>query len=248
MSAPTDYHPPTIPDDLPQPSQPLQEALDAPPAGTPDTPDDRFRIEALGQAEWAMRKLHRALSRIEELQAHYEARHQAIEQWLIDQGVAAERARLDAWRAEAIDPYQQELEFFAGLLTDWHRRTIDQEIADGVDSDHLTKSVKLPGGKATSRAVPGRLEVTDDPDTVADVLEAAGLGEAVKRAPSLSAIGDLIKSGSIEEGDLGLVIPGANDEVVHLGVQRVGKGRSFSVEVELDSGNTAKLSPPDRVD
>lgn len=238
----------SITDTIPEPPAP-------PPVALPDTDPEAlanalagpavtgpFQVETLDQAEWAMRKLHRAMTKVEQLEQLHAERNAEIDAWLVAQGVTAERDRLDRWLAESREPLTSQVEFFRGLLEDFHRRTIDQELAEGVRPDRVTKSVKLPHGKLASRKTGGAVEVTDE-DAPA-TLVAVGLDDCVTATVSKSAVKQRLAD-AIDVDDTGrMYVVDEHGEKCYLGLSVTPEGRSFTVEVHLDDGHTVGLRSP----
>lgn len=98
---------------------------------------EHFRIHDDGAAAWAMRKLRAVHRRVADIEAI----------------AAAERARIDAWAADATRSHQREVDYFTGLLLDYGRRQRDEEDR---------KTISTPYGSIRSRA--GSLKWTIDPD------------------------------------------------------------------------------------
>jgi len=115
--------------------------------GTPDAPSieddearERFRIENLDQASWAMRKLGKVLQKRAEIREVAERRKEQVDEWC-----AAEIRRTERDR-----------EFFGNLLVDYHERAL----AD----DPRRKTINLPEGALKARKTPDKVDVFD-PDT-----------------------------------------------------------------------------------
>lgn len=99
---------------------------------------DRFVIDGPKTADWALRKLARIRGRI--------ADNEAL--------AAAEMARITEWLEAENGKLAHDVNFFEGLLTEYHRHVL----ADEPDR----KTVALPGGKLVARKQPDRWEFGDD--------------------------------------------------------------------------------------
>lgn len=106
-----------------------QESLD----GT-----DRFVVDTIEKAEWALRKLAQYRNRQAENRALAEAEIARIETWLVE-----ENAR-----------YLKGIEFFEALLVEFHRR----ELRD----DPKRKTISLPAGNLKARKLPDSIEIVDE--------------------------------------------------------------------------------------
>lgn len=112
--------------------------------GTPDAPSvqddearERFRVENMDQASWAMRKLAKVLQQRAEIRDVAERRKEQVDEWC-----AAEIRRTDRDR-----------EFFGNLLVDYHER----ELA----ADPHRKTINLPEGTLKARKTPDKIDVFD---------------------------------------------------------------------------------------
>lgn len=112
----------------------------------------RYRIDAHGAALWAASKLQAAQTRYDE---HVAA---AVEQ----------RARIDRWLAGANEKPMHDIEFFAGLIAEWHERQVAEEIGRppvGRISDaewkRVTKTVDLIDAKSSARRGQGQFTTAD---------------------------------------------------------------------------------------
>ena len=111
----------------------LEEAL------APDTPrDDAWKVDGLETASWAARKAASAASEI-----------RAIDAW-----EAAEIDRVRAAAATERKRHQNDLEFFEGAL--------GQYLAQLVREGRKTKTLDLPAGRVTLRALPPQLTLDED--------------------------------------------------------------------------------------
>jgi phage host-nuclease inhibitor protein Gam len=98
---------------------------------------ERWKITDASSADWALRKLAQARKRIGENDA------------LAD----AEMDRIDDWRREANKPHKGDVEYFEGLLRQWH----EEQLAE----DPKRKTVSLPGGKLEARQNPDHIAIED---------------------------------------------------------------------------------------
>lgn len=107
-----------------------------------DVPDDdeeraRFRVDGPSTAEWALRKLRQALDAQEQARA-----------------VAADEiARIQEWRDREVGVRQRDVDFFQGLLADYHRAVL----AENPES----KTIRLPAGQLRARKMPDTVDVKD---------------------------------------------------------------------------------------
>lgn len=148
-------------------TQPLSEYL----ASTYDAPEDdearaAFRVEGPEQAAWAARKLAKAKAEVEAI------RDQAD----------AEARRIADWQERAEAGPTRDIAFFTGLLSDWHRRLLDRELAEDASGDWdrvKHKSRTLPNGvTVAARRNPDSWAV--ERDVFVPWAEAHGLGDLVK--------------------------------------------------------------------
>lgn len=148
-------------------TQPLTEYL----ASTYEAPEDdearaAFRVEGPEQAAWAARKLAMAQAEIAEINRQEDA----------------ELDRIQEWAQSALKQPQRDFNFFTGLLTDWHRRLLDRELAEDADGEWdrvKHKRRTLPNGvTVAARRNPDSWQV--DRDSFVPWAEAHGLGDLVK--------------------------------------------------------------------
>lgn len=106
---------------------------------TPDGSDSgRYRIPDDGAAAWAMRRLAAVRRRQREIQ----------------QVVAQEVERIEAWAAKQSEPLERDAAYFEGLLGEY-ARTVRDDPGDG------RKSVSTPYGVVQTRATRTSWQVTD---------------------------------------------------------------------------------------
>ncbi len=169
----------------------------------PESPEERARFEVtdLEKAAWAMRKLAHIRSKQGEVQA------------LADKEII----RLQAWADEQKSRMDGDAQFFEGLLTAYHRRTL------AADPKHA-KTIKLPHGELTSRAQPDKWEI--NADALLPQLKAIGRLDLIriKEEPMRDEIKAAFKV------DNGRVIDLATGEVLE-GVTVAPGGIKFSIEV-----------------
>jgi hypothetical protein len=101
---------------------------------------ERWKITDASSADWALRKLAQARSRV--------AEHDAL--------AAAEERRLHDWHRAVCEPVERDIEYFTSILRDWH----EEQLAE----DPKRKTISLPAGKLSAAKNPDRVEVFD-PET-----------------------------------------------------------------------------------
>lgn len=181
-----------------------------------------YHLETLAHADWAARRLARAQASIEDLRA------------LAD----LERRRIAEWLETATARHAADVEWFAGLLEDWHRRTVAADLeaagADVTDPDEKawrrlkSKTVPLPSGW-TLAATRHAQAVTIDPQADEEARDGAARfvswalqheDEAVldltrsTTVPAKDAINAAVKAGTLVLTASGNVVLADSSEVV----------------------------------
>ena len=158
------------------------------PAGGEST---RFRVDGPATADWALRKLARIRAR--------QAENSAL--------AAVERERIGEWERDENAKLQHDADFFAGLLSEWHRLVLDAE------PDRRT--VALPAGKLVARKQPDRWDF----DAAAFLQWAVRAGRAefvrtpapeVDKAAAKKALA--VKDGAVVDTATGEVVEGVTVE------------------------------------
>lgn len=114
---------------------------------------ERFKIENVEQADWALRVIRKANERLLEVQAMYDK----------------ERERIDNWKTKEDNRSLRDIAFMEGLLIEYfeNERRRDEKFR-----------LSTPNGKVTSRKSQDKWEFSDE--TVIEHLKANGLNELVK--------------------------------------------------------------------
>jgi len=158
-----------------------------------------WRVDDDNAAAWAFRKLATLEADVERLNAQADD----------------ERARIDAWVADATSGASRGVTALTGHLVDYYRRVVD------ADPD-TPKTYRVLGGRLSRRLTPGRLEVVA-PDEVCELLEAVGLGDLVVTSTRVSArdVAAAIKDGRLVVTDDGSIITADGEPLPGL-VQHAG--------------------------
>jgi len=132
----------TMPEGHPAPTPDLDEWMaDAIPE--PPTGDAAFTIDDDAKATWAFRKRRGHAAELDRLR-----------------GLAStERAKIDAWEADATSGLVSRLEWFDGMLEGYYRHL-------QLDDPDVPKSYRVPGGTIGRRKLPDTLEVTGEDEAV----------------------------------------------------------------------------------
>ena len=104
-----------------------------------------FSIESLNGAIFALRRLALAQEKIESAKAIADA----------------EKAKIDDWVEMSTRVARESSLFFEQALKDFMARVREESVAKIGERD-ATKSISLPNGELTSRAIPAKAQVTDE--------------------------------------------------------------------------------------
>lgn len=99
--------------------------------------DERFKVKDLSGAEWCLKKISRAKVRYEEIKAYVES----------------EKAKLDAFLADAKEQFDGDKGYFESLLMPY--------AMEQLEGQKKKKSIKLPSGTIGFKAMPAEV-VKDD--------------------------------------------------------------------------------------
>jgi hypothetical protein len=99
---------------------------------------EKYRIGGPSEADWALRKLAQARSRIDENQHLY----------------MAERNRLDDWLDDANKGHERDVTYFESILRNWH----EEQLAE----DPKRKTISLPGGELVAAKNPDSLNIVNE--------------------------------------------------------------------------------------
>jgi hypothetical protein len=107
------------------------------PEGDEHQDREAYRIGGPSEADWALRKLAQARSRV--------AEHDAL--------AAAEERRLHDWHRAVCEPLERDIEYFTSILREWHERQLAE--------DPKRKTVSLPAGKLVAAKNPDSIAIED---------------------------------------------------------------------------------------
>lgn len=117
--------------------------------------------ENVGQADWSARRALRYRRIVGELTAVAQAEldELMVEVTRLERFIADERAR-----------YEPKINRAEGAVTAYHRALVAEEISDGIAPRDLTKTLRLPCGVVSTRAMPGGVApvVIEDADELRD--------------------------------------------------------------------------------
>ena len=151
-----------------------------------------YKIAGLSEADWALRKLA-------------QARNAIIQRAELKQ---AEIDRLNEWEAEANKADERTMEFFEGLLRDWHELQVEADPRDEQAWKHeKNKTIKLPSGTLSVRKPTRHIEVHQD-DFMSWAEQHARFLLRVKYEPNKDAIKKLGEQDGKPVTADGEVVPG----------------------------------------
>lgn len=121
----------------------LHEDLEEHMTGFPAaTSDERFVVDTLEKADWAVRKIARERRRLD----------------TVLEVAAAERKRIDEWETEQRARSEQSTLFLLDMLERFHREQLDD--------DPKAKTIRLPAGELVARKNPDTLICDGGEDTI----------------------------------------------------------------------------------
>jgi hypothetical protein len=157
------------------------------PEGEEHKHPEHYKIGGPSEADWALRKLAQARTRIEE-------------------NIALGRAeveRLTAWLSDANKSHERDAEYFESILKNWH----EEQLAE----DEKRKTISLPGGKLEARKNPDSIEIDNEtfipwalehaPEWVRTKYEAAK-SDVKKAAGVVPETGEIAPGVAVVPGDL----------------------------------------------
>mgnify|MGYP000003625542 FL=1 len=100
--------------------------------------DERFKVKDLSGAEWCLKKISRAKVRYEEIKAYVES----------------EKAKLDAFLADAKEQFDGDKGYFESLLMPY--------AMEQLEGQKKKKSIKLPSGTIGFKAMPAEIKKDDE--------------------------------------------------------------------------------------
>jgi len=141
----------------------------------PDEPeiDDRFVVDSMDKADWAIGK---AVSSMEDIATLQKTRTEYID-------------RIELWFASAVKPLEAKIEFMTGLVQPW----AETEIGDG-----KKRSIALPSGVAGMRKLQPKIEVLDVDKALDECRESRP--ECIKESLKISALNTAMKAGELVAG------------------------------------------------
>lgn len=171
--------------------------------------DERFTVDSMEKADWAVRKIARERRRLAE------ARELA----------KAERSRIDEWEAEQTQRCETATAFFEDLLQNYHRRLLDD--------DPKAKTVRLPSGELVARKLPDSLICDGGDDTIEWTEQHEPDAVVVRKTVDRSKMKRRLGVGSNERPEGFEAIDPATGEVVPGFWFQVG-AVSFKVRTDVD--------------
>lgn len=100
--------------------------------------DERFKVRDISGAEWCLKKISRAQAKYDEIKAYVEA----------------EKAKLDAFLADAKAQYDGDKGYFESLLMPYAMQQLEGQ--------KKKKSIKLPSGTIGFKSVPAEIKKDDE--------------------------------------------------------------------------------------
>ena len=168
-----------------------------------DEEKQRFQITGIDSLNWAFRKL-----------SAYKAKENEITEL-----AKAERERIDRWEEEQKKSIQQNIEFFEGLINQYHAKVLAE--------DPKAKTISTPYGASKARAIKAQPKKADEKAILQHVVE-NGMDEYIK--PTLKWA-DLKKSLKIADLNGKLVVVDETGQAVP-GIEIEPEQIKYSLEVK----------------
>ncbi|WP_206921856.1 host-nuclease inhibitor Gam family protein [Alicyclobacillus suci] len=165
---------------------------------------ERFRVTDKMSANWCLRKLQALQAKANE----------------VNELAKAEIERITSWRDKELEQVNKHVEFFQGLLTEWHMQQYEAD-------PKVNKSIKLPYGTLKSRTTKHQPSKLDEAALLEHV---KATDEAFVKVIETVEWGEYKKTLSVIEVNGQLAVVDANGELVPGVAVKVG-GTTFSVEV-----------------